>query len=80
MSWYLFSIRESLLTGRLRIVLVFAVLTVAPLISESLLRNNSVNGNSPKVSVKMKKKLMAVGVGGGSGCCDSLSKNVDLLG
>ena len=73
------------MTGRLRIVLVFAVLTVAPLISESLLRNNSVNGNSPKVSVKMKKNLMAGGGeggrgGGGSGCCDSLSKNVDLLG
>ena len=78
MSWYLFSIRESLLTGRLRIVLVFAILTVAPLISECLLRNNSVNGNSPKVSVKMKKNLMAGG--GGIGCCDSLSKNVDLLG
>ena len=55
------------MTGRLRIVLVFAVLTVAPLISESLLRNNSVNGNSPKVSVKMKKNLMAGGGGGQGG-------------
>ena len=55
------------MTGRLRIVLVFAVLTVAPLISESLLRNNSVNGNSPKVSVKMKKNLMAGGGGGEGG-------------
>ena len=35
--------------GRLRIALVFAILTVAPLISESLLGNTPVNGNSLKV-------------------------------
>ena len=41
---------KSLFTGRLRIALVFAILTIAPLISESLLGNTPVNGNSPKVS------------------------------
>ena len=41
---------KSLFMGSLRVALVFAVLTVAPLISESLLGNNPVNGNSPKVS------------------------------
>ena len=35
---------------RLRNVLVFAVHTIALLISESLLDNTPVNGNSPKVS------------------------------
>ena len=34
--------------GRLRIELVFAILTIAPLISESL-GNTPVNGSSPKV-------------------------------
>ena len=41
---------KSLFTGRLRIALVFAILVIAPLISESLLGNTPVNGNSPKVS------------------------------
>ena len=41
---------KSLFTGRLRIALVFAILTIAPLILESLLGNTPVNGNSPKVS------------------------------
>ena len=41
---------KSLFTGRLRITLVFAIHTIAPLISESLLGNTLVNGNSPKVS------------------------------
>ena len=41
---------KSLFTGRLRITLVFAIHTIAPLISESLLGNTPVNGNSPKVS------------------------------
>ena len=36
--------------GRLRIAMVFAILAIAPLISESLLGNTPVNGNSPKVS------------------------------
>ena len=37
---------KSLIMGRLNIGLVFVILTIPPLISESLL----VNGNSPKVS------------------------------
>ena len=37
MSSYVFSTAKSLFTGRLRIVLVFVILTIAPLISESLL-------------------------------------------
>ena len=41
---------KSLFTGRLRITLVFAIHTIAPLISEPLLGNTPVNGNSPKVS------------------------------
>ena len=41
---------KSLFSGRLRIALVTAILTIAPLISESLLGNSPVNGNSPKVS------------------------------
>ena len=41
---------KSLFAERLRIVLVFAILAIAPLISESLLANTPVNGNSPKVS------------------------------
>ena len=41
----------SLFTGRLGITLVLAIHTIAPLISESLLCNTPVNGNSPKVSV-----------------------------
>ena len=41
---------KSLFTGRLRIALVFAIVTIAPFISESLLGNTPVNGNSPKVS------------------------------
>ena len=39
---------KSLFTGRLRIALIFAILTIAPLILEFLL--TPVNGNSPKVS------------------------------
>ena len=41
---------KSLLTGRLKNTLVFAIHTIAPLISESLLGNTPVNGNSPKIS------------------------------
>ena len=41
---------KNLFTGRLRIALVFAILTIAPIISESLLGNAPVNDNSPKVS------------------------------
>ena len=41
---------KSLFTGRLRITLVFAIYTIAPIISESVLCNTPVNGNSPKVS------------------------------
>ena len=41
---------KSLITGRLRIALVFVILTIAPLISEFLLGNTPVNDNSPKVS------------------------------
>ena len=41
---------KSLFTGRLKMALVFAVFTIAPLISESLLGNTPVNSNSPKVS------------------------------
>ena len=36
--------------GRLRIALVFVILSIAALISESLLGNIPVNGNSLKVS------------------------------
>ena len=42
--------RNSLFTGCLRITLLFAIDIIAPLISESLLGNTLVNGNSPKVS------------------------------
>ena len=41
---------KNLFTGRLRIALVLAILTIAPLISEFLLGNAPVNDNSPKVS------------------------------
>ena len=40
---------KSLFTGRLKITLVFAIFTIAPLISEFLLGNTLVNSNSPKV-------------------------------
>ena len=40
---------KSLFKGRLRITLVLTIRTIAPLISESLLGNTPVNGNSPKV-------------------------------
>ena len=50
MSLYVFSIGKSLFTGRLRIVLIFAILTIASLFSASVLGNTLVNGNSPKVS------------------------------
>ena len=49
-SCYVFSMQKSLFTGRMRIALVFAILAIAPLISESLLGNTPVNGNSLKVS------------------------------
>ena len=49
-SWYVFYFGKRLFTWRLRIALVFAILTIAPLISESLLGNAPVNGNSLKVS------------------------------
>ena len=35
-SWNVYSIGKSLFTGRLRIALVFSILTIAPFISESL--------------------------------------------
>ena len=38
-SQYVFSTAKSLFTGHLRIVLVFEILTIAPLISKSLLGN-----------------------------------------
>ena len=41
---------KSLFTGHLKIALVFAIFTIAPLILESLLGNAPVNSNSPKVS------------------------------
>ena len=45
MSWYVFSTARSLFTGRLRIVLVFLILTIAPFISEY----SRYYGNPPKV-------------------------------
>ena len=42
--------RKSLFTESLRVAMVFAILTIAPLILESLLGNAPVNGSSPKVS------------------------------
>ena len=39
----------NLFMGSLRVALVFAILTIAPLISESLEGNKPVNGNTPKV-------------------------------
>ena len=50
-SWYVFPIGKSLFAGRLRIVLIFTIFTIAPPISESLLSNTPINDNSPKVSV-----------------------------
>ena len=41
---------KSLFKELLRIALVFAILTIAPLLSESLLGNTPASGNSPKVS------------------------------
>ena len=41
---------DSLFMGCLKITLVFAIHTIAPLISESLLDNTPVNGSSLKVS------------------------------
>ena len=41
-SWYAYSIRKSLFTCRLRIALVFLILTIARFISESLLDNTIV--------------------------------------
>ena len=49
-SWSVFSMEKSLFTRCLRTALVFAILTIALLILESLLGNTPVNGNSPKVS------------------------------
>ena len=40
--WYVFLTVTTLFTGRLKIVLVFAILTIAPLISESLIGNTPV--------------------------------------
>ena len=54
MSGYVFSIGQSLFTGRLRIVFVFAILTVAPLISEYQL------GNTPVTLVVLQKCLGTV--------------------
>ena len=41
-SWYVFSIAKSLFTRRLRIVLVFVILTISLRISDSLLGNTRV--------------------------------------
>ena len=41
---------KSLFMRGLRIALDFAILTIAPLISEPLLGNTPANGNSPEVS------------------------------
>ena len=49
-SQYVFSMVKSLFTRLLRIALVFAILIIASLISESLLGNISANGDSPRVS------------------------------
>ena len=54
MSGHVFSIGQSLFTGRLRIVFVFAILTVAPLISEYQL------GNTPVTLVVLQKCLGTV--------------------
>ena len=51
---------KSLFTGRLRIPLVFAILTIVPLISESLLGNTPVNGNSLKLSAYLSLFLYLV--------------------
>ena len=50
-SRYVFSIGQSLFTGGLRIVFVFAILTVAPLISEYQL------GNTPVTLAVLQKRL-----------------------
>ena len=54
LGWFLICIfnGEEFIYGtfELRIELVFAILTTAPLISEYLLGNTPVNANSPKVS------------------------------
>ena len=42
MSWHVFSTAKSLFIGRFRIVLVFVILTIAPLISEPLLGSTRV--------------------------------------
>ena len=51
-GWFLIciSMRKILFVERLRNTLVFATQTIASLISEFLLGNIPVNGNSPKVS------------------------------
>ena len=41
-SWYVYLIGKSLFTGRLSVALVFSILTIAPIISESLLGNTRV--------------------------------------
>ena len=51
LSWYIYLIGGSLFTGRLRIALVFSVLTIAPFISESLL------GNTPVTMAILQKRL-----------------------
>ena len=51
------SIGKNLFTGRLRIALVLAILTIAHLISESLLGNTPVNGNSQNVSGRLFNSL-----------------------
>ena len=42
LPWYVFSFGKSLFMRHLRIILLFATITIAPLISESLLRNSAV--------------------------------------
>ena len=54
-SWYIYSTTKRLFTGRLRIVVVFAVLTISPLISESLLGNTLLWQSSKYVRVPFHK-------------------------
>ena len=62
-SLYVFSMRKILFTERSRITLVFAIHTIAPLTSESLLGNTLVNGSSPKVSRYLPLFLYVFGFG-----------------
>ena len=50
-SWYVYSVRKSLFTGRLGIALAFLILTIAPFLSEALL------GNTPVTTEILQKCL-----------------------